>query len=140
VGLWPGRATPTGVDIEMSAMLFFSDERTASFDCGFTTKGRCWLELVGSEATLSLDDFVVPRSEDESAFWLSKRIATRWRAPSDRCVQEARMIERFSSVVQSGQLDPKLAPGRAGHRQDLLGHSAFAEIGQRAESRVTRRA
>jgi predicted dehydrogenase len=98
-----------GVDIEISAMLFFSEERTASFDCGFTTKGRCWLELVGSEATLSLDDFVVPRSEEESTFWLSKRPGEKVATTVGPCVQEVRMIERFSNVVESGQLDPKLA-------------------------------
>jgi predicted dehydrogenase len=98
-----------GVDIETSAMLFYSEERTASFDCGFTMKGRCWLELAGSDASLSLDDFVVPASEETSSYWLSTKIGDKTASAVGPCVQEVRMIERFASVVQSGKLDPKMA-------------------------------
>jgi predicted dehydrogenase len=95
-----------GVDIEMSATLFFDRERTASFDCGFTSRGRGWFEIAGSEASLTVDGFVVPPSEDSSDYSISRTPGAREVLTVGPCVQEARMVERFSSIVERCELDP----------------------------------
>ncbi len=98
-----------GVDTEMTGMLFFSDNRTATFNCGFTMGARAALELGGSDSALWVDGFVVPPSEDESFFYTGKKIGVREKHRLGPCVQEARMIEHFSGIVESGILDPKLS-------------------------------
>ncbi|GAH71766.1 unnamed protein product, partial [marine sediment metagenome] len=93
------------VDIELSCMLFYPNDRTASLDCGFTTRGRCWLEVAGSEAALTVDDYVLPASEEMSQYWVNKGPSSKQRFDLGPCVQEAKMIENFSSIVQSGVPD-----------------------------------
>lgn len=55
-------ATPQGVPLEATATLTWSDGRVATFDCGFTTAQRQWLEVAGTAGFVTLDDFVIPRA------------------------------------------------------------------------------
>ena len=96
------------VDIETSAMLYFSDDRTASFDCGFTMNFRAWLELVGADASMVFDEFVLPESESESFYYLRKERGSREQYRIGPCVQEVKMIERFSNIVETGEIDTTL--------------------------------
>ncbi|TVR55567.1 MAG: gfo/Idh/MocA family oxidoreductase [Spirochaetaceae bacterium] len=91
-----------GVDIETSGMLFFSRERVAQFDCGFTTKGRMRLELAASDGTLTIDDFVVPGSEEQASYSIRGRAQQPEVFTVGPCIQEVNMIARFSEIVQSG--------------------------------------
>ncbi len=93
-----------GVDIETSGTLFFSRERVAQFACGFTTKGRMRLDLAGSDGTLTVDDFVLPGSEQQSSFTIRGRAAQPEVFTVGPCVQEVNMITRFSDIVESGTL------------------------------------
>ena len=96
------------VDIEMTGTLLFSGNRTASLNCGFTMAPRATLELAGSDNALWVDGFVVPPSEDESFFFTGKGIGVRDKHRVGPCIQEAKMIERFSGIVASGNLDSAL--------------------------------
>ena len=49
-----------GVDVALSATLWFADGRMASFDCGFTQPMRQWLEIVGTKGTLTVPEMWVP--------------------------------------------------------------------------------
>jgi predicted dehydrogenase len=93
------------VDIELSGMLCYAGDRTASLDCGFTTCGRLWFEAAGSQAALVCDDFVLPASEEASHYWINRSPANRERRDIGPCVQEAKMIENFSRTVESGDVD-----------------------------------
>jgi D-xylose 1-dehydrogenase (NADP+, D-xylono-1,5-lactone-forming) len=44
---------PTGVDMRMAATLVFGDDVLAQFDCAFDLPLRQWLEVVGSEGSVS---------------------------------------------------------------------------------------
>jgi D-xylose 1-dehydrogenase (NADP+, D-xylono-1,5-lactone-forming) len=50
-----------GVDVAMSATLWFADGRMANFDCGFTNTFRQWLEIVCEKGTISVPDMWLPR-------------------------------------------------------------------------------
>jgi D-xylose 1-dehydrogenase (NADP+, D-xylono-1,5-lactone-forming) len=49
-----------GVDVDLTAILTFSDGRTASFDCGFTRPFRGWLEIVCTRGVIRIPEMWVP--------------------------------------------------------------------------------
>jgi xylose dehydrogenase (NAD/NADP) len=61
VRVWAAARFRFGVDVELSATLWFADGRMASFDCGFTQPFRQWLEIVGEKGTLTVPEMWVPR-------------------------------------------------------------------------------
>lgn len=113
--LWAFEALPTqvyatarfkvGVDFNFSGLFWFEGDRTASFDCGFDTSLRKWFEVAGTQESLVCDDFTVPTSEETARFWIHG--ASNEKYETDACIQEIKMIERFSSIVQSGNLEPE---------------------------------
>jgi predicted dehydrogenase len=94
------------VDMHFAGLMWFDDEdRTASFDCGFDTVARRWLEVAGTEGSLVCDDFVVPWQPEKLRFWThdSQGSATQHTAPAP--IQQVCMIEDFVRLVRSGRLD-----------------------------------
>ena len=95
-----------GVDVETSALLTFTDGRCASLDCAFTVSGRSWCEVAGTQAALRVEDFVVPNAEERSAYGVGTRMGSIDMHEVGPCIQEQRMVERFSRIVESGRLEP----------------------------------
>lgn len=93
-----------GVDFNLAGILWFDDERIATLDCGFDTALRKWFEVAGTRASVVCDDFTVPVSEDSARFWVHGPEGNE-RNTVDGCIQEVKMIERFSRIVQSGNLE-----------------------------------
>jgi predicted dehydrogenase len=94
------------VDVNLSATLWFSGERMASFDCGFDTTWRKWFEIAGTEGSLVCDDFVNPWNIAKARFWTHDSQGTATQHDYPGCIQEVRMIEDFGKIVRSGRLDP----------------------------------
>lgn len=95
------------VEVNLSATLWFRDDRMASFDCGFDTTWRKWFEIAGTEGSLVCDDFVNPWDAAKARFWThdSQGKATQHDYPG--CLQEVRMIEEFCEIVRSGRLEAR---------------------------------
>lgn len=93
----------SGVDFNLAGILWFDDERIATLDCGFDTALRKWFEVAGTRASIVCDDFTVPTSEDSARFWVHG--ADNIKYETGTCIQEVTMIERFSDIVQSGELE-----------------------------------
>ncbi len=116
--LWAFDAMPTqvfataryevGVDFNLAGILWFSDERIATFDCGFDTGLRKWFEIAGTRASIVCDDFTVPTSEDSARFWIHGPDGNEQNTVG-ACIQEVAMIKRFSQIVQSGNLEGQWA-------------------------------
>ena len=49
-----------GVDVQMSGLMWLADGRVASFDCGFTSPLRQWLEIVGTTGVIRVPEMWVP--------------------------------------------------------------------------------
>ncbi len=49
-----------GVDVAMTAILWFADGRTASFDCGFTLPLRQHMEITGSKGVIAIPQMWLP--------------------------------------------------------------------------------
>ncbi len=61
VKVWAAARYQRGVDVELSATLWFADGRIANFDCGFVHPFRTWFEVVCTKATLTVPEMWVPR-------------------------------------------------------------------------------
>ena len=96
-----------GVDFNLAALLWFSEGRVASFDCGFDAALRKWFEVAGTQASLICDDFTVPWKEETARFWVHNAQGKAAEHRVDNCIQEVRMIECFSRIVQTGKLEPQ---------------------------------
>lgn len=95
-----------GVDMNLTAVLWYDDERMASFDCGFDTELRKWMEIAGTSGSLICDDFLRPWDESRPRFWTHDRNGTVAEHVSEAPNQEVAMIEAFGRIVQSGQPAP----------------------------------
>ena len=93
-----------GVDFNLAGILWFDDERIATLDCGFDTGLRKWFEVAGTRASIVCDDFTVPTSEDTARFWVHGPDGNEQNTV-DGCIQEVKMMERFSRIVQSGNIE-----------------------------------
>jgi predicted dehydrogenase len=96
------------VDINLSAMLWYSNERMASFDCGFDTVMRQWFEIAGTKSSLVCDDFVLPNSTETARYFMHDGSGKKRKefTIADG-IQEVSMVEDFARIVQSGKLDPR---------------------------------
>ncbi len=88
----------SGVDFNVTAMLWFQKDRMATFDCGFDTVLRKWFEISGTKGSIVCDDFTVP-SSDEARFWLHDSRGQAAVHKIKDCVQEVNMIENFSQHI-----------------------------------------
>jgi predicted dehydrogenase len=118
-----------GVPIRLNAMLWFENDLTASFSCGYDTATRKWFEIAGSEASLICDDFTRPWADRATRFWIhDAKGEVKPHESSDR--QEQRMIEtligdqplnRYNQLALQTQtvLDALAESARSGHPVEL---------------------
>ena len=59
------------VDLEMSAVLEFDNDRAAIFDCAFTRPYRGWFEITGDKGVIRVPNFWQP---DDAANWIVTRL------------------------------------------------------------------
>lgn len=95
------------VDMNLTGVLWFDGDRSASFNCGFDTVYRKWFEIAGTHGSIVCDDFVVPWKEETARYWAHDFSGKATEHRIDGCVQEARMIEQFSDAVRTGQLNDR---------------------------------
>jgi len=95
------------VDMSFSGIMWFDGDRMASFDSGFDTGLRKWFEVAGTKASLVCDDFTKPHEATKPRFWMHGREGQVSEHFSEPRIQEVSMIEDFSNIVRSGQLDDR---------------------------------
>jgi predicted dehydrogenase len=86
-----------GVDVEMSGLLRLADGRMASFDCGFTSSFRGWLEITGTEGTIVVPEMWLPPRE--AAFYIHREGKAAEKIVAGGEDQIVRMIDNFSRAV-----------------------------------------
>lgn len=95
-----------GVDMNLSAVLWYDKDRMSSFDCGFDTVMRQWFEIAGTKGSMVCDDFVLPHSTAEARYFVHGAEGKKRKAFVVRdCDQVVAMIEDFTRAVQSGTLN-----------------------------------
>jgi predicted dehydrogenase len=93
------------IDMSFSGLLWFADERMSSFDSGFDTGMRKWLEVAGTAGSLVCDDFTRAWNEDRPRFWLHGPQGKTAEHVSASPSQEVCLIEDFCAIVRSGRLN-----------------------------------
>ena len=99
-----GRSRPAGegADRSFSGQLHFSKGATASFDCGFETAMRKWVEIAGTQGSLVCDDFTRPWNPEKARFWLHDADGKSSEQKSEPFVQEQCLVTTFCSFARSG--------------------------------------
>ena len=59
-----------GIPQRVTAMLWFSNNVTATLSCGYDTATRKWFEVAGSDASLVCDDFTRPWADKPARCWI----------------------------------------------------------------------
>jgi len=86
-----------GVDVQMDGILWFSDGRMATFDCGFTLPFRRWLEITGTEAVISIPELWIPLPR--ATYYIRREGRPVEEVAIDGEDQIQHMIENFSRAV-----------------------------------------
>lgn len=107
--------TAEGVPITALANLKFSGGRTASLDCSFRMTWRDHSEVVSEKCFLRVDDFVITAKEGSNPFTVTaggpapKAITLPMEVIKTEDVKERMqhtlLVEQFSRIVTSGELD-----------------------------------
>lgn len=96
-----------GVDVSLSAILWFSEGRTASFQSAFDAVWRKWFEVAGTKGSLVCDDFVNPWDAAKARFWVHNSQGHGTQHVHADGIQEVQMIEEFCEIVRSGRVEPR---------------------------------
>ncbi len=92
------------VDMNLSALLWYDNQRMATFDCGFDTELRKWFEVAGTRSSLVCDDFLSPWDVNKPRFWIHDRNGLQGEHLAPTPIQEVVMIENFVQAVASGKI------------------------------------
>lgn len=92
----------SGVPLRVNAMLWFDDDVTAAFSCGYDSATRKWFEVAGSEASVICDDFSRPWTDRPTRFWVHGA-GGEVTSHTTEDQQEQRLIE---TLLSDASLDP----------------------------------
>lgn len=95
------------VDLNFSGLMWYDNDRIASFDCGFDQTWRKWFEVIGTGGSLVCDDFVAPWDPEHPRFWIHDTSGKPCEHSAEPQIQEQCMIEDFCEIVRSGNLDDR---------------------------------
>jgi predicted dehydrogenase len=93
------RRAEHGVDASFGALLDLGSGRSASFQCSFEAPERQIVEIVGEQATISVDRAFTPGPEDTEIV-LRRRDGTVETLVSETCDPYFAMVEHFASVIR----------------------------------------
>lgn len=105
VRVWGTARWRKDVDLNFSGQMWFEGQRAASFDCGFDTVIRKWMEVAGTRGTLACSDFTRPQNADRPAFRINAADGTYRKEISLPPVQEVCMIEAFCKQIRTEELN-----------------------------------
>lgn len=83
-----------GVAYRVSGMIWFADQVTAGFNCGYDTTTRKWFEVAGDSGSIVCDDFTRPWPEKPARIWTHDRTGAA-QSHQDQGHQENEMIRTF---------------------------------------------
>jgi predicted dehydrogenase len=92
-----------GVDLEVSGIVWMEDGRTGTFDGGFLSPTRQWLEITGSEGVIHVSDMWIPPLE-RAAFTIARENKEPEEVVVEGYDQIALMIDHFSQAVQGADV------------------------------------
>ena len=106
VRVWATARLRDDVDMNLTGIMWFDNDCVASFNCGFDTVVRRWVEVAGTSASLICDDFARPWFDDKARFWIHDPSGTSIVHHCEAPIQEDCMVERTSRLILDGRTDP----------------------------------
>ncbi len=103
--------TEAGVDSSFAGWLDFGGGFTATFECSFETPERQQLEIVGTDAAVTLERTFTP-GPDDTRISLLHRDGRREELEGEGDDSYRRMVEHVGAVVR-GEATPQRTPGDA---------------------------
>jgi len=102
MGIEPVRVYATaqyefGVDLAMSAIMWYADGRTATFDCGFTMPLRQRMEISGEKGVIAIPRMWIPAEAGAYTIQMGEQFEKLHNCPSPN--QIVCMLENFASAV-----------------------------------------
>ena len=88
---------PSGVDAELTGMLRFASGLVAHFDCALTMDRREFVEVAGTDASVTMESSFVPGTEGAVLVERRERVERRHEVPGDD--QYRRMVEHFADCA-----------------------------------------
>lgn len=118
-----GNGSPEGVPGEFAADLLFDNGLSASFYCSFLTQHQQWVNISGDKGFVTIPDFVLPYHGPEVGydvcnnefvtdgcdFFMDHHVRKETEneySQGRATAQEVSLFRNFSSLVNSGKLDP----------------------------------
>jgi xylose dehydrogenase (NAD/NADP) len=101
VRVWATAEFLNDVDLAMTGVLWFSDGRIASFDCGFTLPLRQTMEIAGTQGVVTIPDLWQPARK--ASFFVRRDTHLIDEAIVDGEDQIVHMIENFGRAVLKGE-------------------------------------
>ncbi len=90
-----------GVDLQLSAILWFGDNRMATFDCGFTLTLRQRLDIVGEKGVISVPRMWLPAEVGAYTIQIGEEFERLRQCPCPN--QIVCMLENFNDAVLKNQ-------------------------------------
>lgn len=109
----------SNVPVNVTAILWFSGNVMATFDCQFDAVSRQSLEIRGTTGSVILDDFVLPQGSSDvcASFIVRNAQGLQERIVVEPCVQEQEMIRNFCHAAAALRSN---APNRRQWSQEIL--------------------
>ncbi len=105
--VWGTARWHNDVDMNFSGVMWFANDRMSSFDCGFDTGFRNWMEVAGTHGSLVCDDFVQPWDHQRLRYWVHDERGKTEEVHVPGGHQIVLMIEDFCALARSGRCDPQ---------------------------------
>jgi predicted dehydrogenase len=93
------------VDMHMNGLMWFSGDRVASFESGFTAIRRRWIEIAGSQAALVCDDFTRPWNPEKPRFWIHDANGVSHQQIFEHPAIERCLVDAFCDLVRKHQTE-----------------------------------
>ncbi|MFO1003695.1 MAG: Gfo/Idh/MocA family oxidoreductase [Planctomycetaceae bacterium] len=93
------------VDMHMNGLMWFSGDRVASFESGFTAIRRRWIEIAGSQAALVCDDFTRPWNPEKPRFWIHDANGVSHQQVYEHPAIERCLANAFCKLVSERQIE-----------------------------------
>lgn len=93
------------VDMHINGLLWFSGDRVASFESGFTAIRRRWVEIAGSQAALVCDDFTRPWNSEKPRFWLHDANGVSHQQVVEHPPIERCLVDAFCELVRDQKIE-----------------------------------
>ena len=93
------------VDVHMNGLMWFAENRVASFESGFTAIRRRWIEIAGSQAALVCDDFTRPWNPEKPRFWIHDANGESQQQIFEHPAIERCLVDAFCDLVRDQKIE-----------------------------------